>query len=496
MAGNRKSGILLPVFSLPSPYGAGSLGGDARRFIDFLTNAGQSYWQVLPLNPAGKGNSPYSSTSSFAGDPLFIDLDCLAEQGLLNKSEYADIDFGQNGPRIDYDKLAKRDEVLRLAFSRAPDSLCKSIRTFADGQPWFDDYALYTAIRTVTGVREWSKWDEGLKRRDPTAIASARDRMRGETDYIAFLQYEFFLQWNAIKSYANKNGVEIIGDLPIYCSLDSADVWAAPQWFELDDDLAPTEVSGCPPDFFNEDGQLWENPLYRWNALKADKYAWWMARLGAAVSMFDITRIDHFRGFAGYYAIPAGEATARNGRWRKGPGADFFRTANKALNNPRFIAEDLGYLTDDVRELRSDSGYPGMKVLQFAFNPNDESEYLPHRYEHNCVVYTGTHDNDTVVGWYKALPHNEQRYFDAYSAIKHRESPAHAMIRLAWASVADTAIAPMQDVLELDRSARINMPGVAFGNWGWQMKSGAYTGRTEKGLREVTRIYDRLPDRK
>ncbi|MDR2505673.1 MAG: 4-alpha-glucanotransferase [Oscillospiraceae bacterium] len=492
----RMSGVLLPVFSLPSPNGIGTLGRAAYEFVDFLHAAGQSVWQVLPINPVGKGNSPYSSTSSFAGNPLFIDLDELEPTGLLKADDVVVTanDKGRSAAvgRIDYDTAFKRsDSFLRIAFSRVTPHMKKEIDAFAEKNDWLDDFALYTAIRNVTEKIHWYEWEEGLKRREPAALAKASAEYADEIEYIKFQQYLFFRQWNSVKAYANDKGISIVGDLPIYCALDSADVWASPEFFHLDEDLAPIEVSGCPPDYFSEDGQLWENPLYDWDALKKDNYAWWMKRLGAAISAFDITRIDHFRGFAGYYAIPAGEKTARRGEWKTGPGYDFFKTANKVLKKPRFIAEDLGFPTDDVAVLLRRCDYPGMKVLQFAFDAYGDSTYLPHNYVKNAVVYTGTHDNDTTMGWFDSLNRKDRKFFKEYAAMKRGESPAWALLRLAWASAADTAVTQMQDLLELPTSARVNMPGVAYGNWGWQMEDGLLTDKLAKRLSELTKLYAR-----
>jgi 4-alpha-glucanotransferase len=493
----RKSGVLLPVFSLPGPYGIGTIGRSAYEFVDFLYAAGQHIWQVLPINPVGKGNSPYSSTSSFAGNPLFIDLDELVELGLLTSDEiHAEL---QNNPnsrelagRIDYDAVSKRcDALLRLAYTRITPSMREEIVEMEYSDLWLVTFALYTAVRGITGNIHWYEWDDGLKRREPRALLEAITEYVDEMDFIEFQQYLFFKQWNRLKAYANGKGISIVGDLPIYCSLDSADVWESPEFFHLDDDLMPIEVSGCPPDYFSEDGQLWENPLYNWVALKKDGYSWWIERLGAAARAFDITRIDHFRGFAGYYAIPAGETTARNGMWKTGPGYDFFKTAKKALKNPRFIAEDLGLITDDVAALLRKTDYPGMRVLQFAFDAYGDSSYLPHNYVKNTVVYTGTHDNDTGMGWYNSLGRKDKKFFNDYAGKKHSESAAWTMIRLAWASAADTSVTQMQDILELPTAARVNMPGVAYGNWGWQMEQGLLSDKLAKRLLNLTKLYRR-----
>ncbi|MDR1569293.1 MAG: 4-alpha-glucanotransferase [Oscillospiraceae bacterium] len=487
----RRGGILLPVFSLPSPYGIGTFGKAAYKFVDFLDAAGQSYWQLLPLGPVCKGNSPYSSLSSFAGNPLYIDLDMLAEQGLLLKSEFDEISWGKSEDHVEYGSLTKRDDVFRAAYKRVTPTIQAEIDAFRRDAPWLDDYALYMAIQTKEHPGFWYEWPRALKFRDSAALEEARSRHGDEIGYWMFLQYEFFLQWTALKKYANKKGIAIIGDIPIYAAMDSVDVWTNPELFYLDDNLMPVEVSGCPPDAFSADGQLWQNPLYRWDRMQRDGYAWWIRRLGAAVKMFDVTRIDHFRGFDSYYAIPASETTARNGHWREGPGYAFFAKVKADLQNPALIAEDLGYLTESVRHLLKRTGYPGMKVLQFAFNPQDKSEYLPFMYDKNCVVYTGTHDNDTALGWYKNAKNPEKKFFRRYVNLGRGASISWAVIRAAWASPANTAIAQIQDFLELDSHARINFPGIAEGNWGWRLRSGALSDKLCDEMRELTELYGR-----
>ncbi|GHU69470.1 4-alpha-glucanotransferase [Clostridia bacterium] len=487
---SRRSGILLPIFSLPSPYGIGTFGKAAYQFLDFLKAAGQSYWQVLPLGPVGKGHSPYSSPSSFAGNPLFIDWDLLTDKGLLMPDECAalkPIEFD----KIDYLRMIERSgEVLRLAFTRVTPDMVAKVERFRHSHHWAEDYALYEAIRAEDS-RHWYEWPEGLKRRDPAALSTARERLRGDIAYRLFTQWLFFEQWSALKAYANVNGIAIVGDIPIYAAMDSADVWANPGLFELDEDLNPIEESGCPPDFFNADGQLWENPIYRWDVMQQDGYDWWVRRLGAVAELFDVTRIDHFRGLEAFYAIPGGETTARNGQWRPGPGYPFFETINKALGNPEVIAEDLGDITSAVKRLLKRTGYPGMKVLQFAFNPGADSEYLPHKYERNCVVYTGTHDNDTSLGYFANAPAKERRFARQYLNMGRQASVPWTMIRAAWSSTANTAIAPIQDFLELGSEARVNVPGIAEGNWSWRMKPGALTDELADKIRVLTELYGR-----
>jgi 4-alpha-glucanotransferase len=486
----RRAGVLAPVFSLPGAYGIGTLGRPAYEFIDFISAAGLSYWQVLPLGPVGKGFSPYSSPSSFAGNTLFIDWELLEQRfgGGIAPEKPAPSSLPV---RIDYASVIRQsDAVLRKAFARMDRVAVDNVERFANSHSWLRDYALYESIR-AEDPRHWYHWPDGLKRREPAALGSALDRLRAEVDYRLFAQWLFFEQWSALKAYANERGVAIIGDIPIYAAMDSADVWVDPDQFQLGEDMTPIEVSGCPPDFFNADGQLWENPLYRWDAMAHDGYDWWTRRLGAASELFDVTRVDHFRGLEAYYAIPSGEATARNGRWRQGPGYPFFEKINKALGNPEVIAEDLGDITPAVKTLLKRTGYPGMKVLQFAFDPGADSDYLPHKYERNCVVYTGTHDNDTSLGWYNSISAKERRFFRQYVNMGRLASPSWAMIRAAWSSVANTAIAPMQDFLELDGGARINVPGVADGNWGWRMRDGLLTTELTEKVFKITELYGR-----
>ena len=491
----RASGILLPIFSLPSPHGIGTFGDAAYRFVDFLKRAGQRYWQVLPLGPTGYGDSPYQSFSSFAGNPYFVDLDRLVQKGLLTADEVAAADFGNDASVVDYEKLYQhRFPLLRKAFDRfVPNA---KYRSFCEQNAWWlDDYALFMALKTAANGAEWTLWKKELCHREPTALETAFDEHRETVEFYRFLQYEFAVQWTALKAYANAADIEIIGDIPIYVAYDSADVWADPSQFQLDKHLRPSAVAGVPPDAFCEDGQLWGNPLYRWSAMKKDGFAWWKRRLRYALSLYDIVRIDHFRGFESYFAVPYGEETAKNGKWIKGPGMALFRELSAAFGGKLpIIAEDLGFLTPAVRRLLSDVGYPGMKVLQFAFDSREESDYLPHRYGTHCVVYTGTHDNDTVLGWTNTADSKDVAYARRYLRVDDAEGFNWAMMRAALASVADTAILMMQDIIGLGSEGRINTPSTLGGNWQWRIREGCINDWLAGIVRENTALYGRLPE--
>ena len=393
----RKSGILMHISSLPGPYGIGSMGESARRFIDFLVSSGQSYWQILPLSPTGFGDSPYQSFSSFAGNHYLIDLDILIREGLLKSQEVQGCCFGSDPKKVDFGALySSRLGLLRLAFQRfTPD---EDFEAFLESnRDWLRDYGLFMALKEEHGGKDWQQWEEDLKMREPQALQDAARRLQPEIDFHCFLQYEFFRQWQALKGYAADRGIRIIGDVPIYVPLDSADVWASPELFRLDEDRRPLAVAGCPPDSFSADGQLWGNPLYDWDRMADTGYAWWIRRLKAAEKLYDVIRLDHFRGFESFWVVPAGDTTARNGHWEKGPGMGFLTALKQA--NFSCIAEDLGYVTQEVRELQEASGYPGMKVMQFAFDSREQSNYLPHLYPVNSVCYSGTHDNLTLKQW-------------------------------------------------------------------------------------------------
>ncbi len=492
----RSAGVLMPIFSLPSPYGIGTMGRAARDFLAFLKAAGQSYWQLLPVGPTSYGDSPYQSFSSFAGNPYFIDLDDLAADGLLEPEEYQGLDWGGDPRSVDYGLLYEtRYPVLRKAVGRLLDAPPADYAAFlAENADWLNGYALFMALKGENGGVSWDQWPEDERLRKPAALAAAEQRLAPETDFWRGVQYLFFRQWDALKALARQNGVSIIGDLPIYVARDSADMWACPEQFQLDKDLNPVEVAGCPPDAFTADGQLWGNPLFDWEKMKQDGYRWWLRRIGFQFRLFDVLRIDHFRGFDEYYAIPYGDKTARNGRWKPGPGLDFFKTVNKTLGRREIIAEDLGFLTDTVRNLLRDTGYPGMKVIEFAFDPKKrDSEYLPHRYSRNCVVYAGTHDNETIEGWLEGASPAVRGYAKRYFQLTRREGWAWGVMRGAWSSVADLAVMQMQDLLSIGAEGRINTPSTLGGNWQWRMLPGQADGKLALRVLRSTQLYNRAP---
>ncbi len=490
----RKNGVLMPIFSLPSRFGIGTLGREAYRFVDFLKNAGQSYWQILPIGPTSYGDSPYQSFSTYAGNPYFIDIDILIEEGLLNEEEAKSYFFGDNPASIDYGALYEnRKKLLHTAFSRFEPTSEYHI-FYTENAYWLDEYTLFMALKNANGDRPWYEWEKPLRLRDEAAIAAAREQYKQEIAFYRFLQFMFSKQWTALKAYANKNGIEIIGDIPIYVARDSADVWAECEQFMLDEDGEPTEVSGCPPDAFSEEGQLWGNPLYNWSAMEKEGFSWWCRRIGYAFKIYDVVRIDHFRGLESFYAIPYGEETAKNGCWRKGPGMALFDAFREQFGEELpIIAEDLGYLTPEVRRLLKNSGFPGMKVMQFAFDSREESDYLPHNYESNCVVYTGTHDNDTINGWMHTAPSEDVKMAYRYLGVGENESLAWPMMRSAMMSVADTCILMMPDLIGLGSEGRINTPSTLGENWRFRINGDCINDWLAGILRENTALYGRLP---
>jgi len=497
----RSSGILLHPTSLPSPFGIGDFGQTAYDFVDFLSSAGQSCWQVLPLSPTGYADSPYQGLSAFAGNPMLISPAKLIEAGHLTESDLGSQPEFQDH-NIDFGRLIPyKTRLLDRAFANFKAS-SRQVEAFGhfcqENACWLDDFALFLAIKENHGLEPWSNWEPELRTREPDALAHSRSALAATTENHKFRQWQFFTQWGALKSYANNRGIRIIGDIPIFVSLDSADVWANPGVYCFDADLTPTAVSGVPPDYFSETGQLWGHPLYRWDVMAQNGYAWWIARFRMALRQADVLRIDHFRGFHNYWEVPAGAATAIHGRWLYGPGAQFFRTVTEALGEVAIIAEDLGDFDDESRTaidaLQDEFGYPGMRVLQFAFNGNPRDPFLPHNYSHDSIAYTGTHDNNTSIGWFQNDATEQNRDFARRYLHSDCADIAWDLIRLAWSSVAHTAITTAQDLLSLGKDARMNTPGtIGAPNWGWRMKPGALNERVALRLRELTTIYGRLP---
>lgn len=492
----RASGILMGISSIPSKYGIGCFSKEAYDFADQLEKAGQQYWQILPLGPTGYGDSPYQAVSAFAGNPYFIDLEELIRQGLLTRKECEECDWGGSESYVDYEKMyINRYKLLRKAYEQADLKTDKGYAGFLHKeQSWLDDYCLFMAIKNSQGGKCWIDWPEDLKDRHSDVVKTAEKELEKEVEFYRFQQYCFWTQWEKLKKYVNKKGIRIIGDVPIYVALDSSDAWANPEILQFDEDYNPKAVAGCPPDAFSATGQLWGNPLYDWKKLKKDNYGWWVQRMSHCLKLYDVVRIDHFRGFDEYYAIPYGEETAQNGEWEKGPGMDLFRTLDKKIDNLQVIAEDLGFLTDSVLDMLKESGYPGMKVLQFAFDGSEDSAYLPYKYDHNCVVYTGTHDNETTKGWLENLQGHDLQFVREY--INCYEQPVNdcvwALIRVALGSVADLAIIPIQDYLCLGNEARMNAPATLGDNWKWRLTVNQISDMTLYHMKEVTRIYGRL----
>lgn len=491
----RASGILLPIASLPSKYGIGSFSKSAFEFIDILKKSGQKYWQILPVGPTGYGDSPYQSFSNYAGNPYFIDPDMLIEEGLLTKEECEEYDFGENPRYIDYEKIyLSRFKMLRKAYERSHIKNNKEFITFQEKNAfWLEDYALYMAIKDHFGGLCWSNWPDDIKLRKANALEYYRVKLQADIELYQYIQYLFTFQWNKLKNYANSNGIKIIGDIPFYVAMDSADTWSHPELYQLDEKLNPIAVAGCPPDGFSATGQLWGNPLYRWDIHKSTNYEWWMQRIAYSFQLYDVVRIDHFKGFDEYYSIPYGETTAINGSWEIGAGYDFFQTLKQKLGDVDIIAEDLGYITNSTRELLKKTGFPGMKVLEFAFDSREQSDYLPHNYDKNCIVYTGTHDNDTLSGWFKGINKDDKALVLAYLDKKPEETLNiyWDLIRLAQQSVAELCIIPVQDYLGLGSEARINTPSTVGDNWKWRMLGGEISEELIKRISEITNLFGR-----
>ena len=514
----RESGILMPVSSLPGPYGIGCFGAEALKFVDFLAAAGQHIWQLLPLSPTGYGDSPYQSCSAFAGNPYFIDLDALKADGLLTAAQLKAEPWGTDPLSVDYGTLyTSRYKVLRAAYAAwrekyagrfgcahyYPDDYYAFTLT---NESWLNDYALYMALKTANGMKSWAEWPREYRLRDAGALAEFAAGQEEEIGFWKFLQYEFAVQWKKVKDYANEKGIKILGDIPIYVSADSVDAWVGGELFELDAQGGFARVAGCPPDYFSADGQLWGNPLYNWPYHKQTGYAWWVRRVRHALGIYDLLRIDHFRGFDTYWAIPAGSSTARTGKWENGPGMDLFRALEEALGKLPIIAEDLGDLVPSVRKLLADSTFPGMKVLQFAFGGGD-NEYLPHNHVKNSVVYPGTHDNTTLTDWWvNAAPAKEKANAAAYLhltpckptakevAAVRTDAARTALLRAALGSVADRAIIPMADWLGLGAEAHLNTPGKLGGNWAWRAAEGFDTALLAGRIEAECAVYCRAKE--
>lgn len=488
----RESGILMHITSLPGPYGVGTMGKQAFAFVDFLEQAGQNYWQILPLNPTGYGDSPYQSCSTFAGNHYLIDLEWLVGDGLLKREELENISWCHREDKVDFGLLYQnRLNVLRLAYSRFQgdadfDGFC------AANSSWLPDFALFMALKDKFNGQPWYQWEDGLKFRDTDAIWKARQELREEIRFFCFVQYLFDKQWVALRGYAHSKNIKLIGDVPIYVPYDSVDVWSNPELFQLNEKLDPVDVAGCPPDAFSDDGQLWGNPLYRWDLIAQDGYAWWLNRLAAAGQRYDVVRMDHFRGFEAYWAVPFGDNTARNGRWVKGPAMDFINAVKNGLPDLALIAEDLGFLTQEVLDLRDESGFPGMKVLEFAFDSREPSEYLPHTYTNNSVCYTGTHDNMTMRQWFDTASAEAVRYATEYMTLTEAEGLVWGVVRTAFASVSDLCVIQMQDLLDLGGEARMNFPGTLSDcNWTWRAKDGMISESLAERVLALTKLYGR-----
>jgi 4-alpha-glucanotransferase len=502
----RSSGILLHPTSLPGPYGIGDLGPEAFAFADFLKKSGQSLWQVLPLGPTGYGDSPYACYSAFAGSTLLISPDFLVKDGLLNKSDLPVATLSEQ--LVEFDRVhVLKDQLLQTAYKNYKKTTSGGVKiAYEDfshrSADWLPDYALFRALKEAHGGSAWNSWEAELVRRDPAALSRAREELRDEIEAQKFYQFLFFRQWFALKKYCNQLSIKIIGDLPIFVAQDSSDVWTNPEQFKLDQNGAPLVVAGVPPDYFSATGQLWGNPLYNWDHMRRDGFRWWIRRMHASLQVVDMVRVDHFRGFAACWEIPGGDKTAERGEWVAAPGRELFTAIRKALGDLPIIAEDLGVITPDVVALRDECGFPGMRILQFAFGGDTKNIDLPHNYIPNVVAYTGTHDNDTTVGWFSSVAgtgstrdakqiERERKFCLQYLNSEGKEIHWD-FIRTVWASVANTAVVPLQDVLGLGTEARMNLPNSTEGNWSWRFKTGALTSTLGERLLSLSRLYGRV----
>lgn len=495
----RSAGVIMHIASLPGKFGIGTFGKEAYDYVDFLVESGIKYWQILPLGQTGYGDSPYQSFSAFAGNPYFIDFDILNKKELLNSDEYMNENYGENVEYIDYGLLFDvKYKVLRRSYENFKKCENKELKEafekfVSENNSWLEDYALYLAIKGEFNGAGWQEWNDDIKKREPAAMGQYKDKLSDEIGFWEFIQFIFFTQWNELKDYANKKGISIIGDIPIYVAEDSADVWSNPEAYLIyKENLKPIAVAGCPPDAFSETGQLWGNPIYDWNYMEKTGYAWWIKRVEESLKLYDVVRIDHFRGFESYWKIPYGDETAINGEWVKGPGMSLFNAIKAELGDINVIAEDLGFLTDEVIEFLDETGFPGMKVLQFAFDAREESNYLPHTYSRNCIAYTGTHDNDTFRGWFEVTGSKEDvEYCKQYLALSEEEGYNWGFIRGAWGSVANVSVALMQDFLDLGNESRVNMPSTLGNNWKWRAKEGSYNSELAEKIYKYTKMYGR-----
>jgi len=481
--------------ALPSPHGIGTMGRSAYNFIDFLNAAGQKYWQVLPMGPTSYGDSPYQSFSSFAGNPYFIDLDMLVDDGLLTADDVNAADFGDDASRVDYGKIfASRFKLLRIAFERGNASLSDKIAAFrCENSAWLENYALYMAVKGHFDMRAWQAWpDKAIRLREASAVRQYGEKLKDDVDLYVFIQYLFYSQWDELRAYAKENGISFIGDVPIYVAMDSADVWSEPQFFLLDRDGFATEVSGVPPDAFSDEGQLWGNPLYNWRAMESDGFVWWIRRIDGARKLFDVIRIDHFRGFDSYWAVPAAETSAVNGEWRRGPGLKLVSILTSWFHDIKFIAEDLGIITPSVEKLLKDSKLPGMKVLEFGFDAGLDSAYLPHNCVENSVCYIGTHDNNTVLGWVEDQSGENLSFAEEYMHITEDEGWCWGLIRTGMATSCALFVVQVQDILEKSGEARMNFPGTSEHNWQWRLLPGEITEAHAEKLLRYTKLYRRV----
>ncbi len=490
----RSSGILLSISSLPSPYGIGTLGKEACAFLDFLAEAKQGWWQILPVGPTSMGDSPYQSFSVFAGNPYFIDPDLLIRDGLLKPEEVQSVFWGDDPGHADYGILyQERLPLLEKAFQRGWDRDRESIRRFEEeNADWLPDYTLFMALKQHFGMRSWLEWpDEGCRFRKPEVLEAYREKLQQTICFFTYVQYLFFVQWKTIRAYARKKQIRIMGDMALYPAMDSADVWAAPENFQLNEKRQPEAVAGVPPDYFTADGQLWGNPLYDYAYMKQDGFSWWIRRVAGAAKLYDAIRIDHFRGLESYWAVPAGEKTAKNGHWVKGPGTDLLQVLKDRFPDIQFIAENLGYLTPEVAQLLQDSGFPGMHILEFAFDSRDSNSSLPYAYERNSLCYTGSHDNETLNEWFTVAAPEDLEQVRRYMGLHKEEGYVWGMLRGGMSSAADVFIVQMQDYLELGAEARMNKPGTTTGNWRWRMQPGQIKEGLAERIADMTSLYGR-----